>query len=188
METVKIIPESGYEVLRQITNEYLPGTNLGSLDEMCKNFPSTIVGYYISDKMIGVCYGFEIDSENFMLDGIAVVQPYNAAGRGGELIALFEEEVSKLGYKNISLGSADGYVERFYIKNGYTPTELKIYVDYSGWEEKSANYKYPVAYTQTEGKYTKLVIKVQDYYSMNQDEIREHYNGSSSFFVFEKRV
>ena len=61
-----------------------------------------------------------------MLDGIAIVQPYNAVGRGGKLISLFEQCVSALGYKNISLGSADGYVERFYIKNGYTPVEMNL--------------------------------------------------------------
>ena len=188
MEAVKIIPESDYSVLKQIVDEYLPGTNLADLEKMCAQFPSAVVGYYIGDKMVGVCYGFEIDTENFMLDGIAIVQPHNAVGRGGKLIALFEQRVSALGYKNISLGSADGYVERFYLKNGYTPVELKVYVEGNEWESKSENYEYPVAYTQTENEYIKLVITVTDYYSMNKPEITAHYNGIHSFFVFEKKI
>jgi hypothetical protein len=188
MEAVKIIPESDYTALKQIVDEYLPGTNLTDLEKMCTQFPSTAVGYYIGDKMVGVCYGFEIDCENFMLDDIAIVQPHNAVGRGGKLIALFEQCVSALGYTNISLGSADGYVERFYLKNGYTPVELKVYVEGDEWKSKSENYKYPVAYTQTGGKYTKLVINVTDYHAMNQAEITKYYNGSHSFFVFEKKI
>ena len=125
MEIVKIIPESDYAALKQITDEYLPGTKLTDLEKMYKQFPSAVVGYYIDDKMIGVCYGFEIDKENFMLDGIAIVQPYNAVGRGGKLISLFEQCVSALGYKNISLGSADGYVERFYNKKRLYTRRIK---------------------------------------------------------------
>ena len=188
METIKIIPESDYDALRQIVGEYLPGTKLTELDKMCERFPSAVVGYYIGDKMVGVCYGFEIDCENFMLDGIAIVQPHNAAGRGGKLISLFEERVSAMGYKNISLGSADGYVERFYIKNGYSPVELKIYVEGSEWEHKARDYIYPVAYTQQEGERTKLVIKVTDYCRMDKAEIAAYYNGADAFFVFEKSV
>ena len=183
METVKIIPESDYDLLKNIANEYLSDTNI---DNICEKYPTAVVGYYINDTLIGVCYGLEIDKENFMLDGIAIVQPYNAKGRGGKLISLFEQCVFDLGYKNISLGSADGYVERFYIKNGYTPIELKIYVEDDSWKNK--HQKYPIAYTQKEGEKTKLVINVTDYYNMNQKEIREYYNGTDSFFVFEKRL
>jgi hypothetical protein len=188
VETVKVIPESDYEILRQIVDEYLPGTKLADLEKMCQQFPSAVVGYYIEDKMVGVCYGFEIDRENFTLDGIAIVQPYNALGRGGKLIALFEKCVSLLGYTNISLGSAGGYVERFYIKNGYVPVELKVYVECDKWKQKSKNYIFPVAYTQTEGERLKLVIMVTDYHAMNKTEITEYYNGRDSFFVFEKNL
>ena len=184
METVKIIPKSDYIYLKQIVEEYL---SLSNLEKICEQFPSAVVGYYIDDKLIGVCFGFEIDDENFTLDGIAIIEPYNAKGRGGRLISLFEQNVSALGYKNISLGSADGYVERFYIKNGYTPIELKIYSQ-DDWEEKSKNSKYPIAYTQKEGDKIKLVIKVDDYNSMNKAEITKYYNGKDSFFVFEKRI
>ena len=179
METVKIIPKSDYDVLKSIANEYLSDTNI---EKICKHHPTTIVGYYINDTLIGVCYGMEIDSENFMLDGIAIVCPYNAKGRGGKLISMFEKCVFALGYKKISLGSAGDYVERFYIKNGYTPIELKIYVDNDNLKDR----KYPIAYTQQEGERTKLVINVTDYCNMNKREIEEYYNGTDSFFVFEK--
>jgi hypothetical protein len=188
MECVKIIPKSDYGTLKLITSEYLSGTDISDLNKMCENFPSAITGYYVDEKMIGVCYGFEINYENFALDGIAIIEPYNKSGRGGKLIAFFEQCVSSRGYKFISLGSANGYVERFYIKHGYTPIELKVYVENNEWELKSKNYIYPVTYTQAEGKYIKLVITVVDYYSMNQKEIKEHYNGLKSFFVFKKQI
>ena len=187
MEAVKIMPESDYALLKQIVEEYLPGTSPDNLKKICAKHPTAVVGYYIENKSVGVCYGLEIDNESFMLDGIAIVEPYNAAGRGGKLIAFFEQRVSDLGYKSISLGSADGYVERFYLKNGYTPVELKIYVEGEAWRDKCKNFKYPAVYTQAEGERTKLVIKVTDYPAMNKKEITEYYGGTHSFFVFEKK-
>ena len=114
----RTIPPADYPRLFEIAAEYLPGTTPQALEEMCKNFLNAVVGYYLDDTLVGVCYGMGVDDTHFSLDGITIVQPHNAQGWGGELLAFFERQVAALGYKKISLGSADGYVERFYLKNG----------------------------------------------------------------------
>ena len=118
------------------------------------------------------------------MDGIAIVEPHNGVGRGGKLLAFFEKQVGSLGYGSISLGSADGYVERFYLKNGYRAVELKILVEHGAvWENHPA---FPVVEIQTQGWDNKLVINVQDYFAINKEELRAHYGGITAFFVFEK--
>ena len=116
----------------------------------------TPYGFWGAIAIIGVCFGYECRQDEFCLDGIAIIHPHNGLGKGGKLLAFFETQVAALGYKKISLGSADGYVEKFYLKNGYTPTELKMYAETNDWEAKSKGYKYPVAYTQQEGERLKL--------------------------------
>jgi len=184
----KIIPPSDYPRLREIVAEYLPGTEIPALDAMCTNNPSTVVGYYHKNELIGVCYGFPAKDGDFSLDGIAIVWDYMKAGRGGELLAFFESQVAALGYTSISLGSADGHVERFYLKNGYTPTELKMYVtaDYDPSSTQSA--PYPVAYTQPEGDRLKLFFTVDNYHQMDKQALCKHFNGSDAFFVFVKQL
>ena len=187
MEMIKVIPESDYSALESIIAEYTPGTEHSKY--ICKNFPTTVVGYYLDSKLIGYAYGLAgADSKSFTLDGIAIVHPYHAQGRGGKLLKFFENQVFDLGYRCIGLGSADGYVERFYIKNGYTPLELKILVEGDDWKEKQQGYAFPVAEIQTQGEYTKLVLAVNDYAAMNKDEITQHYGGVDSFFIFEKKI
>ena len=128
METIKIIPADDYSEFESLVAEYLPGTSMESLRNMYTNFPSACVGYYIDGRLLGCCYGAGEADGHFALDGIAIVFPFNAHGKGGALLAFFEKQVAALGYKRISLGSAGGYVERFYLKNGYTAIELKILV------------------------------------------------------------
>jgi len=184
----KIIPPKDYPRLREIVAEYLPGTEISALDKMCADNPTTVVGYYHDDELIGVCYGFPTKDRDFSLDGIAIVWDYMKAGRGGELLALFESQVKALGYTSISLGSADGYVERFYLKNGYTPTELKMYVaaDYNPLSAQDAPYH--ITYIQPEGDRLKLVFTVNNYHQTDKDALCKHYNGSDAFFVFVKHL
>lgn len=187
MEIVKIIPKADYATLESIAEEYL-GQDLAELKTMYDKYPAAFAGYYIDNALVGCCYGQGGSDGYFTLNGIAIVYPYHAQGRGSKLLAFFENCVYKLGYIRIDLGSADGYVERFYLKNGYTPIALKILVEGDGWKEQQQGYAFPVAEVQTQGEYTKLVLTVRDYAAMNKNEITEHYGGVESFFVFEKNL
>jgi len=184
-ETIQVIPPTDYSALATIVAEYLTGTE--NILEIAKKCPGTTVGYYLGSELIGTAYGFPSEfDDGFSLDGIVVVEPYNAAGRGGKLLAFFEQQVAALGYSEISLGSADGYVERFYLKNGYRATELKILVPRGiSWENHPA---FPVAEVQTQGEYTKLVLRVDDYFAMDKDALTCHYHGEDSFFIFVKEL
>ena len=184
MEMIKVVPKSDYAALESVAEEYLSGAE--EVKDICRDYPTAVAGYYINGELVGCCYGKGGDDGYFSLEGIAIVHPHHAQGRGGKLIAFFENCVSKLGYTRIDLGSADGYVERFYLKNGYTPVALKILVEGDDWKKKQQDYAFPVAEVQTQGEYTKLVLTVDDYTAMNKDEITQYYGGVESFFVFEK--
>jgi GNAT superfamily N-acetyltransferase len=171
-----------------IVAEYLPGTGLGDLRKYYDTCPAVFLGYYINGMLEGVVYGFEVEPGHFSLDGIAMSWDYKGKGRGSRLIASFEKQVKALGCRKITLGSADGYVEHFYLKNGYTPVEMKILTLNPNWEAKSANCLFPVAYTQTQGEYTKLVIPVSDYHGLDKTAFTEYYDGVDSFIIFKKEL
>ncbi len=90
---------------------------------------------------------------------------YNAQGRGGALLRALEGEARRRGYAAVSVGSADGYVERFYRKNGYVPVELKIFA--------------PSGVT---------VLPVVDYDAMDKRSLTAAHGGGHSFFVFRKEL
>ena len=188
METVKIVPESDYAKMESIAIEYLE-QETERFKAMYEKLPAAFAGYYIDDKLVGCAYGFPSprgDDKCFSLDGIAMEWDYKAQGKGSKLLQFWEKCVYDLGFNRVDVGSAGGYVEHFYLKNGYKPLELKILVEGDGWKEKQKDYPFSVAELQTQGKYNKLVIKATSYDEMDKDAITARYGGVDSFFVFEK--
>ena len=85
------------------------------------------------------------------------------------------------------MGSADGYVERFYIKNGYQPQSLKILTDNDKWKERE-HPQFKITDVEEQGKYTKLVLGNMDYENMDKHGLCEFYGGHDCFFVFGKEI
>lgn len=174
MEQCKTISQDDYLSFLKIMDEYLPGDNEEQIYRMYKKYHSAFVGYYLEDILIGICYGWprsEVveDDFSFSLSGIAIIHPHNSQGRGSKLISYFEESVKGMGYNNVSVGSADGYVEKFYMQNGYKPVQYKVL------REGKDTYIHPLN-------------SIEDYQQLNKDNIMENVNGYHGFVVFDKII
>lgn len=85
MEDIRKILTVDLDEFNRIVLEYLPGNDKNELLAMYNNPNNIFTGYYINNKLIGVCFGKGYDIENFGLTGIAITQPYNNRGRGSRL-------------------------------------------------------------------------------------------------------
>ncbi|MDR0475160.1 MAG: GNAT family N-acetyltransferase [Treponema sp.] len=187
MENIKEIFDNDLIEFNNIVQEYLPGTTKDELYEIYHKKNSVFVGYYLEEKLIGVCFGDIRDNMYFSLIGIAIIHPYNKQGRGSKLIQYFEKIVKTKKYNKISVGSADGYVEHFYIKNNYKLSSLKILTNNEEWEKRH-NDLFPVSNVEKQGEYTKLVIENIIYEKPDKQEICKYYGGCDCFYVFEKNI
>ncbi len=173
MEACSNIKSKDYNSFIRIIEEYLPGNSENQIRKMYKKHKNTFVGYYLDETLIGICYGWPrkeeaVKEHSFSIAGIAIIHPYNAQGRGAKLITYFEQKVIEMGYDTISVGSADGYVEKFYLKNGYIPTEYKVL------REGKETYVHPIS-------------SFKDYQDLNKDEVIRKVGGYHGFIVFYKK-
>jgi len=187
MENIKEISVGDFISFNSIVQEYLLGTSEEELNKLYNDKNNVFIGYYLDNKLIGVCFGEIFDNENYSLVGIAITYPYNKQGRGSKLLKYFEDIVKIKGYKNITVGSADGYVEHFYIKNGYILLSLKILTDNDEWK-KIENEIFPITKIETQGKYIKLVIENICYETTDKNYLCKYYNGCECFYVFKKMI
>lgn len=114
--------------------EYLPDSDRGKMKQRAGLYPKAFVALAAEGELAGVAFGWprELDvpgEKSFSLDGIAVREPYQRNGYGRLLLDAFLSAVKEYGYSVVSVGSAGGYVETFYIANGFIPTEYKIYAE-----------------------------------------------------------
>jgi len=112
--------------------EYLPGSSQQIILSRIKDFGSSYICALDGRQIIGVCFGWprKLDAPedtSFTLDGLAVTARYARKGIGKILLKKFEDSVQMQNYPSISVGSADGYVEDFYLSAGFIPTEYKIW-------------------------------------------------------------
>ena len=176
MEYCRQLTAQDQERFDAIRHEYLFGDD-DFIAEMQTKYPEAYGGYFIDDLMVGVCYGWprseQVDNDDsFTLDGIALIEPYNKYGRGSRLLSFFEDAVRKIGYERASVGSAGGYVERYYLKNGFKPIEFKVMI---------------------EGKptYVLQIHSMEEYRALTEErrgEIERSVGGNHSFIVFDKLV
>ncbi len=174
MELCKNIEKADYNKFIDIMKLYLPDSDESLVNRMYEKYKNTFVGYYIDDLLVGICYGWPrreavADDESYTIEGIAIIHPFNAQGRGPKLLAYFEQRVKELGFFKISVGSADGYVERFYLKNGYIPKEYKVLRN-----DKEA--------------YVHKILTDQDYHMLNRNELIQRVKGYHGFIVLCKDI
>lgn len=112
--------------------EYLPDSSPKKMRERAEIFPEAFIALERNGEVIGVCFGWarKLDApedNSFVLDGIAVKPDFQKNGYGKILLDAFEKAAAGYGYSLISVGSAGGYVEKFYMDCGFIPKEYKVW-------------------------------------------------------------
>ncbi|MGN0641581.1 MAG: GNAT family N-acetyltransferase [Huintestinicola sp.] len=120
------------EAFRNFTAEYLPDSSPEKMREHYKLYPEAFLICISEGELVGAAFGRDRsvqfpDDDSFELCGIAVRCGHRRKGIGRILLAEFERAAKKYGAHAVSLGSAEGYAENFYIACGYTPMEYKIW-------------------------------------------------------------
>jgi len=127
---IRCLRESELQRAYEINKRYLDDGPFDKWAKACREFPELCVACFREGKPIGICYGspFSMRPGEVILDGIAVVENFSGQGYGSQLLRFFDQQIEHEGYEAVSLGSAGGYVEHFYMKNGYKPIEFAFWV------------------------------------------------------------
>ena len=155
------------ELYYAFCTEYLPGSEPEKMKRYEKLFPEAFLAVTENDEIIGAAFGWSRkiefpDDKSFALDGIAVRYDYWKKGIGSRLLERFEKAAVLYGAKSVSVGSAGGYVEKFYIDRGYIPQ------CYKQWRDDK-----PII--------AKTFSGIEDYHSYERED-------DSGFVVMEKQV
>jgi GNAT superfamily N-acetyltransferase len=89
-------------------------------------FPELAIALTVDGAVAGVAFGHPDREDGATLEGITVDDAHTARGLGSLLLARFEQAAADAGYHDVNLGSAGGYVEHFYLKNGYQQAEYMV--------------------------------------------------------------
>lgn len=130
------------ETFYALAEEYLPDSNYDKVHKREQDYKKAYLALCKDEQVIGVIFGWprRLDApedESFCIDGLAVREPFQGHGYGSKLIKVFEAAAREYGFERLSVGSAGGYVEHFYIKNGFQPKEYKAFGETGIYVEKT---------------------------------------------------
>ena len=141
---ISVVPlcEKNEKDFYQIVEEYLPDSNLEKVKMYAGLFPNAFLVLLCENEVIGVAFGWDRkiefpEDDSFVLNGIAVHSDWQKNGYGKQLLKAFEAAAEEYGESVVSLGSAGGDVEKFYIDCGYLPMEYKYWENGGPVVEKS---------------------------------------------------
>jgi len=132
-----------------------------------------------SHLAIGVCYGCPLreeiheDAHTALLRGIAVIKEHSARGHGTQLLRYFEQQAANAGFHRVTVGSAGGYVERFYTKNGYRPVRFLVQLAVEDGGVAALRDKYDVAAERVKGTTRYVYVRIESLDESLRRRLRE---------------
>lgn len=191
---IRVLTKKELHRAKSLAQEYL-GADLGRFSVMFEAYPELFIGCFISEELIGVAYGYPYftvrpkEAHKVLLQGLAIRWDYARAGRGSKLLQFFEDQVVKLGFSVVTLGSAEGYVERFYLKNNYEPVSYRICIrgDWDNIHEQASDYS--ILQIMREGERTIVYVPPRGGYNLAEKEaVRTFFGADEVNYIFEKQL
>lgn len=104
------------------------------------------------------------------------------------MLAYFEKQAKDNGFEIVSLGSAEGYAEKFYLDNGYEPTYfyIKIKKDKLSTDYKNKGYDFSKEEDEDDKKI--LWMPYTKYDLSKREEVKKRLNAYEVIFILEKKL
>ena len=190
---IRILEKRELHRAKALAQEYL-GADLARFSVMSQVYPELFVGCFSAEELIGVAYGYPYfmvrpeEAHKVLLQGIAVRWDYAGVGRGSKLLRFFENQVMKRGFSVVTLGAAEGYVERFYLKNNYEAVSYRVVLKGDWLHIHQQAIPYPIIRMVQEGRYTIVYIPSSGYNLQEKEAVRDFFCAEQVNYIFEKQL
>ena len=136
MKNARIVPldADNAPAFYALAAEYLPDSDPEQMRRFAEAYPRAFLALVLDGAVIGAAFGWPRSYADpadpaFTLNGVCIAWDHWRKGGGRRLLAAFEDAARSYGAPAVSVGSAGGFVEDFYLACGYRPREYKAWVD-----------------------------------------------------------
>lgn len=190
MASICRLPESDLAEALDLHNQYTAqDRRLTEFRSQFQQTPSLFLGAYDEADLVGICLGWPTDPTTAELVGMGVAPDRRDRGIGSRLLERFETEAAALGITKVTLGSAGGDVDRFYMSQGYSPSSILVRVTSETLPSDFEDLGYDIAEERhLEDGSVKLYIPVENYEASDLTRIRERFGDDEAIYIMEKTI
>ena len=185
--------DSELEESYAIKVQYLDNSPRDSWVAMRAKHPDLFVACRRQEEIIGICYGWPANKQQYehgtiVLQGIAVAEEFSGNGYGSRLLHFFEHQVERTRGQTVTVASAGGYVDHFYMKNGYEPVAFMICVPAASWCPLDLRTKHHVTADRVDGDMRRLYVDVSDLDNTQRDRLMADFQALEVLAIMEKEL
>lgn len=189
MVDIRTVDEMELKAFRDLHNAYVDrNETIGTLRDWYREQAELFVGAFANGELIGHCLGRPQSEERVELAGIAVAPAHRRRGIGTALLSAFEDRAAALGFQQIGLGSAGGYVDKFYVENGYSPECVLVRLAPETDPSNYRNTDYEISEERIEDGTKKLYVEAAEVDPTAIEEIRAAFGDSEAVHVMTKEL
>ncbi len=186
---IKLVPKKDLNKVWKLHKEYVEeNSTLKEIEDLYTKFPKLFVGCYSENHLIGICIPGSFNEEIY-LKGIAIEKDYWRKGLGSKLLSFFEQQLRDLNIKEISVPSADiSWVENFYLKNNYKPSQLLVKVKTNKLPKGYKNKGFKIFNERREKEYKVFYIRTNEYSARHRIKLKRIFNADVVIYILKKKL
>lgn len=189
MTRIRSVPESDLDDFRYLHDRYVDREeSIETVRDWYRERSELFVGAYRNGDLVGHCLGLPRSAASVELCGIGVAPPHRRRGIGTELLTAFEDRVASLEFERVTLGSAGGYVDEFYVRNGYSPESVLVRLDPDDSPDASRASEYEIVSSTIDDGVKKLYVAVDRFDPAFLAEVRDAFDDPEAIYVMDKRL
>jgi GNAT superfamily N-acetyltransferase len=150
--------------------------------------PSLFIGCYRGRKIIGICFPTRGEGEGIGIEAIGVDPRHRRKKLGTKMMDAFITEAKRKGLKRASVGSAEGYVERFYQKNKFKPVSLFLRIPKEDIPPAYVRLGYKIMRVRKQKGYLMFNIPTNSYSQMLKRKLQRVFHAEDIHYIFEKKI
>jgi ribosomal protein S18 acetylase RimI-like enzyme len=187
MVDVRSVPEADFDAVYDLLCDRVGDRDRDVVRDWYDDRPELFrAAHDPGDGIVGFALGREHSDASAELAGIGVQASHTRRGIGSMLLAAFEDAAADAGYGCVTLGSAGGYVDDFYLENGYEPESILVRKDPDERLDEYRDLDYAILREREHAGARKLYVAPGGYDPERVEAVRDAFDDPDAVYVMEK--
>lgn len=149
--------------------------------------PALFLFVVAGDEVIGVSTGRPRGDREASLAGIGIEPDRRGEGIGTRLFERFEDNARESGIERLSVASAGGRVDSFYIDNGFSPEKILV-MDPDEGPENYADTEFDSEWDTNEDGSRKCYVDVTEHDPAFLETVRTEFDDDHAIYIMGKEI
>jgi predicted N-acetyltransferase YhbS len=139
------------------------------------------------ESVIGVTTGRLWEAGEASLAGIGLEPNRRGEGIGTRLVERFESNARERGIERLTVASAGGYVDQFYLDCGFEPERILV-MNPTGGPAAHEDTEYDLTWARNDDGTQKCYVEAAEYDQSFLDEVRQEFDDDEAIYLMAKQL